>query len=727
MSDKPLRYLLQIDEALLTVRVLRGREALGAPWRFEARLPLERGWLPEPEGLVRKKAALLLTREEAPIRRIEGLLSDVDVVLTATGGPELRVVIEAPLALLRYRRDMRIFRDKTAVDIVEEVIGGFGIPVERRLADGYASRPYCVQLRETDLDFCHRLLEDEGIAYLVADGGAVVLCDRAEGYERIGALPFTPPSGTVQQNDALLAVAERGELSAGKVSLRDFNPAHPSLPMDVAAPVPGAIAAAPELYDFPGEYLDPAEGAKKAQKLAEALRAHATGIRGTTSFGRLGHGTRVLLSGAALAADDYLVTAVEHDFDLGASGFVSRFEALPAAIPWRPARVTEVPELPNPMSGFVTGPAGADVYTDEVGRVKVHLPWDRRQPADDRCSDWVPVLQDNTGNSVAVPRVGWEVLVHFLEGDPDRPVVLGRLYNGADPFPEALPEGKTRSALRSLTSPGRGGLNMIRFEDRAGGEHVMMHAEKDQTIAIANDRRQDVGVNEQAVVVNDESIAIGADHTEVVGKDRALAVAANQSLTVGGDRALKVGAARSNQVGKNHSMTIGAAHMRRIGADDMVNAKNLSETVGALILEASIGASSVNAGMAGSLTVGGALLELARKTKGESAKLGRVETVGGLLFSKSAKATTASSKARVTSVGGAMIVKAGAAVTFDAGTKMQAKAAIAAFKHAKKITLKVGGNSVVIEPGKVAITASGKIALLVSGDTLQQAGESTQI
>lgn len=725
--NEPLRYFFELDGQSMEARSVHGREALSTPWRFELTMPLAVGAWIDPDHAVRRRAAVVIARGAEVARHIEGIVTECDLRITATGGPELRVIVEPTLVEPRYRRDIRVFRDKDAVQIVEEVLALFGIAVERRLSDVYVSRPYCVQMRESDLDFCHRLLEDEGIAYFVCDDGTVVLCDSPSAHPALAeALHYAPPSSLEAQHDALLEVAERAELTVGEVSLRDFNPDHPSLAMDVSAAVPGSRG--PEHYDFPGEYVAPAEGAIKAQRTAESFAAHAAGIEGRSSSGRLAHGHVVELEGARGVDDGaYLITAVVHAFERDAQGFTNRFEAVAKTTVWRPLRRTHVPQLANPLTGVVTGPPGADVHTNELGRVKVHFRWDRRQPMDDGCSDWVPVLQDNTGHSVAMPRIGWEVLVHFLEGDPDRPVVLGRLYNGADPFPEPLPEGKTRSALRSLSSPTRDGLNMLRFDDSAGSELLTIHAEKDQTIAIARDERIDIGATEQAVIGHDEVVSVGTDATTLVGGNRTEHVVANQTWEVGGDRTLEVKGARTANVTGDHARTIGGAHKRRIEGDDIVDAARLREKVGAVIVETSVASNSIQAGMAGTLTVGGAIVELARKDKTESAKLGRIETIGGVVLSKANATTTASAKLHAVTVGGALSVSAATNVSFDAGAKMQIAAAAAAFAHPASITLKVGGASVVIGEGVVAITAPGKIVFRVSGPNQQQSSESTQI
>lgn len=393
---------------------------------------------------------------------------------------------------------------------------------------------------------------------------------------------------------------------------------------------------------------------------------------------------------------------------LGSTSFSVGFEALDASVTCRPLRQTATPCITNPMTGIVTGPAGEDIHTDAYGRVKVHFRWDRKHPLDDTCSDWIPVCQDNTGHSCSVPRVGWEVLVGFLEGNPDKPVVLGRLYNGADPFPESLPAGKTFSAIRSLSSPGRDGSNLIRTNDATGSEEMFVQAERDQKIVVANDRRSDIVHEEQRLVGGDETITIANNDTTMVGGDIAETIGGNLTRQIGSHRDVSVGGSDSAQVTGNHSLTIGGQHFRRIATDDTVNAETLKEQVGAVILEASAKESSTSAQTAMTLTVGGALVEIARKDRTGGTSGARIETIGGLLFSKSGEGTSLSAgKTRVTTVGGLLTVNATDEIELTGTTSVtMSVAGIGSFVGATKLTLQVGEEThVVLGDGVISIKA----------------------
>jgi len=729
-TDIPLLYWLHLDGRTFEVNEARGREALSRPFRIEVRFILPDGAPLRPASVVQTEASLTL-RREADDRTISGIVTDVKVRAARHGAPEVTLVLEPRLSLARYRSDIRIFREKTAVEIVCEVLQAIGVRPELRLSEVYDRRHYCVQFRETDLDFVSRLLEDEGISYFFLEGDVMVLMDRATAYEPIPGdpvVPFVVGSGLDRNLDSVTGVARRAALVPSKVTLRDFNPERPRLDMDVVAPVASPSGA--EWYDFPGEYERPAQGARKAQLMSEAFACASGGIGGTSFCGRLLPGCRLkIIDGPEPVPDgDYVITALEHAYRRDADGFSSRFEALEGDVTYRPPRATYEPRLLNPVTGFVTGPAGDDIYTDAWGRVKVHFHWDRKQPFDEECSYWIPVLQDNTGSSCGVPRIGWEVLVHFLEGDPDRPVVLGRVYNAEDEFPQKLPFHKTRSALRSQSSPARKGTNEIRFEDLAGAEHIYVYAERDQNVVIANDRQELVTNNEAHVIERDERLTIGSDNSVKVTGNIQEEVGGDQTWSVGGSRRRQTGKADAARVEGSRTLSVGSAHKRRIGTHDMVAAENLKETVGGVILEASSKSNYTQGEKGASLTVGGAVIEIAKQDKSETANVSRIETVGVLSMTTAGKEiATRVSTTRRTKVGIALKVKAKEQIAVAGVEELSMKAAKHAVDGSASITLKVGETTVVMKGSAIEVTATSVIKMIVDGENKQGAGNSTQI
>jgi type VI secretion system secreted protein VgrG len=372
-----------------------------------------------------------------------------------------------------------------------------------------------------------------------------------------------------------------------------------------------------------------------------------------------------------------------------------------------------------------------------MGRVKVRFPWDRTQKPDDDVSHWVPVLQDNTGQAGAIPRVDWEVLCGFADGDPDRPVAVGRLYNARDPFPTQLPEGKTKSALRSLSSPGRDGENAIWIDDKAGSELLSVVAEKDQTIEVENDRSEKVVGDEKTTILKDETLTIGRTRDTRVQDEHNATVSGNQTISVGGSHQLEVGAGSRVEVDGDRSLSIGSLHFRRIGGKDDVAVKgSLSELIGAAVVEASLKKNERAAGVIGTLTVGGAIVELSLKGKAEQTEMLRLENVFGSHVStalgeqaRTLKLTRASTHLALTMTSflGDLTLEAKGELcpTMTIDVKGSGKLA------AKELVLSSGEHSVTITGDKIAVDSKadvvfegiegGVATLLAKGATIDKA------
>ncbi len=274
---EPARYWVRLPEGIIPVRELQGTETLSAPYRFELKLRMERGDIAlSADGLSRAEVLIGMHRGEALQRALRGLITEVKVGASLEQTPEVLLVVEPHLAVLRHRTDCRIFRDKTVPEIVDEVLASFSYLVEWRLRESYATRPYTVQFGESDLDFVHRLLEDEGIFYFIPDWSdldeddpkapVVVCCDHTAAYAPIPAeevVPFAPGHGMSVDTERVSVVGPRQALSVGAVSLRDFNADKPSLDMDVQADGPSSGGV--EYYDYPGRYAVPQKRKPKTQ------------------------------------------------------------------------------------------------------------------------------------------------------------------------------------------------------------------------------------------------------------------------------------------------------------------------------------------------------------------------------------------------------------------------------------------------------------------------------
>lgn len=737
MATEPLRYFVEVGGSEYEALTVKGTEGISLTARFEVTFHVPPNDGLDPNQIISGEAKLVL-RKDTVERSIALWVTKAMRGATRKlrggtyGGGEVKLVLEPRLAMLRARQDIRVFQNKTAPEIAQEVLSAMGVTVEQRLRETYVKRLYCVQFRESDYDFAARLLEDEGIHCFVNDEGVAVFGDHPTSYdESVASLPFRHGAGLDQNEDSVTAVGVRGVMTAGKVSLRDWNRAHPSMNMDVEAPGPTENGA--EWYDYPGEYLEPGEGAIKAKKRAEALACVHSRTIGRSFCAALRPGARFQLREAPMGVQEggYVLTRVFHDWRRDMTGFAVDFEALRESVTYRPEVTTYVPVEPNPLTGFTTGPSGADIHTNESGDVKVWFPWDRLQPKDDKCSDWFPILQDNTGKSVGIMRTRWEVLCTFLEGDPDRPVITGRVYNAEDPHYTPLPANKSRTSLRSLVSPRTvEGSNFIQFEDKAGFEAIMISANRDQNVVIGNDKNEQVDMGETLLIRGNEKIKIGNEQRIAVTKDLVSEIQANQTKRVGANRSVDAGKAQEETITQNHTLNIGGAHTRTAGSSDMTQVnKSLKETVGGVIMETSLKTNGTGVGEIGVLLVGGAHVELAQKSKVEvTGKEARYEVVVGNVMEDAGKElATRVEKKRTLKIVGSMKVDAKKNLLVAGAEKLKTKSATLALNAAKSLTIKVGENQIKLANGTIAISAENGINLEFSATNNQKSTTADQI
>jgi type VI secretion system secreted protein VgrG len=438
-----------------------------------------------------------------------------------------RLVLRPQMELLTLSRDSRIFQDQTRKDVITAVLGS---DFEARLQGTYDLHEYCVQFQESDFAFVSRLMEMEGIHYYFEHAGTtskLVLADNRTAHKDV-----QPPRVEVARlrgRDGLPLIdelTERRALGPVKVTLADYDFEAPTNRYLASATAPEALGDPPqgregpstqpgwkgdaEVYEFPGQVIfetgkDKAgakgKQAESAQRYADLwLGSERRRIARSFAQGRLfsaAPGHRVKLVREDGQEVEYLIVATEHGYSgpgyLSGGGDVERFqcalELMPASEQYRPGRVTPRPRAIGPQSALVVGPAGEEIYTDAYGRIKVQFPWDRTGKNDEKSSCFVRVMQSVAGKkwgSFVLPRIGQEVVVEFLDGDPDRPLVTGAVYNAENMPPETLPDNKTQSGYRTLSTKGGGGFNRWWFEDKKGSEKVWFHAQKDYDAWILN-------------------------------------------------------------------------------------------------------------------------------------------------------------------------------------------------------------------------------------------------
>jgi type VI secretion system secreted protein VgrG len=580
-------HTLTIDGLSTVIRVLRfeGHEGLSQLFEMEVTIGAEEAI--DPPDLVRKDATLTFIAGGSEVSgTVSGIVARVEAELIHLAF-QYRITIVPKMWLQLQGADSRIFQDLTVPEIVDKVLKAGGLSAgddySLSLTGSYVQREYCVQYRESNWDFVCRLLEEEGIYFYfdqTPSGHKAVFADTLASETIAGnaTMVYRPEQGVIvaTADDTRVVRFHFGEqVRAGKVSLRDWNFLKPSLMLD--ASTAGKLDVNLEVYDYPGEYLNPGDGTSLTSVRLDELEASRKTGGGATSCSRFTAGHKFTLSDHPREAwnASYLITRVEHfgvAHHLITTGleddgerepiYRNAFEVVLATVLPRPQRVTRRPQIHGVQTAIVVGPAGEEIYVDVNARVKVQFHWDRLGKNDDKSSCWVRVAQSWASASFGamfLPRVNDEVVVAFIEGDPDRPLIVGSVYHGTNVPPYALPGEKTKSTIKSNSSKGGGGSNELRFEDKKGSEEVYVHAQKDWTIAVENDKNQTVGHDETLEVGNDRTKTVKHDQTGTIQNDDTLTVQHDQKLTVQNDRSVTVQNDHTESVTGNQSITVGKA------------------------------------------------------------------------------------------------------------------------------------------------------------------------
>ena len=472
----------------------RAHERLSAPYEVNLNIACEDEIV--FDDVIGKEAVLTIVGDVKD-RFIHGIVSEF--MQTGSKGRfflyETRVV--PSLWLLSLEQDCRIFQNKTVQDIITQVLKDGGITTDRfafRLQGQYQPREYCVQYRETDLNFISRLLEEEGIFYFFEHGEnkhVVVFADSTVAYKPIAGDPnvtFNPSEGTVPEEECIIGFACSRRIFSGKVTRRDYNFEKPAL--DLTAQEKAKEYPKLELYDYPGEYSDTQRGKQLAQVRLQESMTYQTAAEGNSVCPRLVPGSTFTLTDHERKDfnQEYLLVEVtntgtqpqvleEQAVGGSAMSYSNRFLAIPSAVIFRPRRSALQPVVEGVQTAIVVGPAGEEIYTDEHGRVKVQFHWDREGKRDEKSSCWIRVSQVWAGElwgAMHIPRIGQEVIVDFIEGDPDRPIITGRVYHGINKPPHPLPDEKTKSTIMSNTTPGGKTHNELLMEDKQGKTQVVL-------------------------------------------------------------------------------------------------------------------------------------------------------------------------------------------------------------------------------------------------------------
>ena len=685
------------------------------------------------------------TREGGEPEVLHGIVVEVDFIGRTEDQVMVRLRLAPALALARQNVFHRIFQEMSVLEIVESVLGDFLGPYGRELDTGTASRgsaprDYCVQYGESDFDFVCRLLEEEGISYIFDHEGSaekmVLIHDNADFVEALNldGSPVFPM--VVQRPDtadllSVQAFEQKISLVPTAALRQDYDFLTPTQPLTATADeAHDAAGYTRRIYDAMQRRFVSDDVSDRVTDALQASQMRANTVRGDGN-------AHVMRAGKVFELERHHKDDLETQFVLGrvvhigqqpevvvsgTSGgeegrYRNRFEVQPLEVPVRPLQRTPKPRIRGPQTATVSGPAGEEIHTDEHGRIMVQFHWEEEMTFDDTSSCWVRVAQSWAGpgwGAQFIPRCGMEVVVQFLEGNPDRPLVTGCVYNGDNAFPFGVPDNKTQSGWKSNSSPGGGGYNQFRFEDAAGGEEINLHAQKDWNNTVLNCRSTSIGADDTLAITGNRTKTVDVDQAETVGGNKTIDITGNHTETISGTETVTVtkdasytcNANQSITIAQNVTETINGKREQTIAQTSKVNVLLKSEeivgamksvTVGAMYSEkvgasrsiTAVGAFSVTAGLSGKF-------QCAKDITIKAQKKMTIEA-------GDAMAITATKKTSITAKDD-YVLKGDKKLTFDVKDQI-------AFKCGKaSIALKKSGD-ILIKGKKIQVKGSGDVIL----------------
>jgi type VI secretion system secreted protein VgrG len=592
-----LSFTTPLGPDVLLLQALQGHEGISTLFRFDLELLAEDDAIPF-DKLVGQNVTIRLALAEDHERYINGFVSRF-----AQGRSDVRFThyhaeVVPWLWFLTRTADSRIFQDMSVPEIIKNIFHKHGFSdIHEALTRTYTPWDYCVQYRETDFNFVSRLMEQEGIFYFFEHERGkhtLVLADAPEAHRPCpdqSRARYWPEGGMGEWEGTVTSWRMEQELRSGRYSLRDYHDQMPNKALEVTEPTSITVGRNGrfEIYHYPGAYAplfnepDQRLGAVEPEgrrlvklRMQEEESSHLV-ISGASFCRAFSAGQRFELTHHSRrdANGPYVLTAVQQtavqtpDYVSGSDidePYHNSFTCIPHRVPFRPPRRTPKPIM-HTQTAIVVGKAGEEIWVDKYGRVKVQFHWDRQGEANEHSSCWIRVAQNWAGKrwgAMFIPRIGQEVIVDFLEGDPDQPIITGRVYNAEQMSPYELPGEQTKSTLKSLSSKGGGGFNEIRFEDKKGQEQIFVHAEKNQDIRVKTDALEWIG--------RDRHLIVKHDQLEMVEGDKHLQVTGDHHEKVDGTVSLKVGMDLQEKVGMKHALDAGMEIHLKAGMNVVIEA-----------------------------------------------------------------------------------------------------------------------------------------------------------
>lgn len=606
-ADRLIRIFTPLGDDVLVVRSFEGSEEISALYEYRVLCASENPSI-AAKSIVGQRVTLAIYLSDGKTDRyIDGFVAKFSKQPRRAPHRvyyeyELRVV--PWLWFLNRTTDCRIFQQKSVPDVIQKIFDDLGFKdYSLKLQGSHQPWDYCVQYRETAFNFISHLMEKEGIYYFFKHekGKHTLILGDYRGVHQNCDFKSTVKvhiDTTYTRDEDMIDSWERHySYRSGKWAQQDYNFETPSTSLMANEKSILEIQNSYEFYDYPGEYDNRGDGSaltKLRMEEEEAPYDTATGDSDCRFF-TPGYKFELQEHEQADQNSTYVLLSVTHRAQQGAlfggesnevADYSNSFTCFPASVQYRSPRNTPLAIVHGTQTALVVGPAGEEIFTDKYGRVKVQFYWDREGKKDDKSSCWIRVSQPWAGKAwgaMWIPRIGQEVVVDFEEGDPNRPLIVGRVYNAEQTVPYTLPANSTQSGFKSNSSKGGGGFNELRFEDKKGNEEWHEQAEKDMTILVKHDRTEHV--------MHDETITIDNNRTEKVGVD--------EKITIGNNRTEEVGVKESGKVGQEREWKIGQKDTLNVGQEiDVQAGMKISIQAGATI-EITCGASSIkmNPGM----------------------------------------------------------------------------------------------------------------------------------
>jgi type VI secretion system secreted protein VgrG len=562
-----------LSSTALLVMQMDGEESISGLYEFRLRLVAEDAAL-DFTSIVGKDACLSIALPSEDPQFVHGVIGRFRQAGTNARVTTYFADLHSRFGLLTKTRDSRIFQNQSTPDIVKAVLQDNGvIDISETLTGSYEAHEYCVQYQESAFTFVSRLLENEGIAYRFDHTDSahtlVITDDVATSQPPLQTLSIAASVGAWERTDAMGECILESEVIVGRYKADDYNFETPTTDLlGVASGDDPTLT----VYEYPAARTSKSAVEALANQRLQALEMTGRLLRGESNNPAIRPGRRFQLQDHPRddANVEYVVRRVSHQGDQ--SSYSNAFEAFPISSPFRPVQTTPAPRIHGCQTAVVVGKAGEEITTDQYGRVKVKFHWDQAAPTDETSSCWIRVAQTWAGKqwgTFFLPRIGQEVVVTFLEGNPDRPLVTGSVYNAAQLVPYGLPDNQTRSTIRSDSSKGGGGANEIRFEDKKGEEEVFIQAQKDMNVSVLNDQAITVA-NARTVTVQKAD-----DILKVEKGNRTIEIAGKEARTVKGDRTLTITGSEThdNSAGLTYtikddvSLTIGGKLVVKVTGD----------------------------------------------------------------------------------------------------------------------------------------------------------------